>query len=464
MLARHVSGAEHQTLALARYLGLERRVTLLANDELAGLLAGDPFLRRYSAGLAVQRLGPAFPEQPARSLRGALSRGRLYLRLQQALGRALRALRPDVVHLVLAPTFFAYAPHFRRLPYPVVITLAGEMRYVRHFYGAGKRLAVRHAAARADALVVCSADELVNLAAVAPRAVSRATLIDNFTDVARFAPAAQKEPLVAFAARLHPEKGALLFVEAAARVRATHPAARFALMGRGEEDARRRRPAERPRTAGRRAAGLRHRPGAPLRPGERLRLLPAPRESGQLQPARGDGLRRRRGGDGRGADLADRRRAGRAPRRALARGPGRGHRRHAGRSAGDGRPGSGRPRARARRLRPGAVRGPPALRLRAGGAAPGGRHQPPWGGAPSSTSGGEVRPGPPAAKPSSGRPGACGGPRRRSAVPGERGEQERGARREHDQAEGQHHHHRQRQAGGRDEAVRLGRAARCSAG
>ncbi|HVG96693.1 MAG TPA: glycosyltransferase family 4 protein [Chloroflexota bacterium] len=237
MLARHVSGAEHQTLALARYLGLERRVTLLANDELAGLLAGDPFLRRYSAGLAVQRLGPAFPEPPARSLRGALSRGRLYLRLQQALGRALRALRPDVVHLVLAPTFFAYAPHFRRLPYPVVLTLAGEMRYVRHFYGAGKRLAVRHAAARADALVVCSADEMVNLAAVAPRAVSRATLIDNFTDVARFAPAAQKAPLVAFAARLHPEKGALLFVEAAARVRATHPAARFALMGRGEEDA-----------------------------------------------------------------------------------------------------------------------------------------------------------------------------------------------------------------------------------
>src|SRR5215213_4224008 len=237
MLARHVSGAEHQTLALSRYLGRERRVTLLANDELATLLTDDPFLRRYTAGLAVQRLGPAFPEQPARSAQGALARGRLYLRLQRALGRALSALRPDVVHLVLAPTFFAYAPYFRRLPYPVVITLAGEMRYVRHFYGAGKRLAVRHAAARADALVVCSADEMVNLAAVAPRAVSRATLIDNFTDVARFAPAAQKEPLVAFAARLHPEKGALLFVEAVARVRASHPGARFALMGRGEEDA-----------------------------------------------------------------------------------------------------------------------------------------------------------------------------------------------------------------------------------
>ena len=81
----------------------------------------------------------------------------------------------------------------------MVLTLAGEMRYVRHFYGAAKRLAVRYAVARADALVVCSADEMLNLAAVAPRAVSRAVLLDNFTDVARFAPAPHKEPLVAFA-------------------------------------------------------------------------------------------------------------------------------------------------------------------------------------------------------------------------------------------------------------------------
>jgi glycosyltransferase involved in cell wall biosynthesis len=61
-------------------------------------------------------------------------------------------------------------------------------------------------------------------------------VIDNFTDVARFAPAAAKEPLVTFAARLHPEKGALLFLDAAARVAAHAPQARFALMGRGEQE------------------------------------------------------------------------------------------------------------------------------------------------------------------------------------------------------------------------------------
>jgi glycosyltransferase involved in cell wall biosynthesis len=235
LLARHISGAEHQTLALCRYLGRQRRVTLLVNDELAARLATDPFLSRYTAGLSVQRLGPAFPQAPAGSVSGALRRARCYPALQRALGRALETLRPETVHLVLAPSFFAYAPFLGRLPYPVVLTLAGEMRYVRHFYGAAKRLAVRYAVARADALVVCSADEMLNLAAVAPRAVSRAVLLDNFTDVARFAPAPQKEPLVAFAARLHPEKGALLYLDAIAQVREAHPRARFALMGEGEE-------------------------------------------------------------------------------------------------------------------------------------------------------------------------------------------------------------------------------------
>ena len=183
----------------------------------------------------MQRLGPAFPAAPAGSVPGALRRARCYPALQRALGRALLALRPETVHLILAPSFFAYAPFLGRLPYPVVLTLAGEMRYVRHFYGAAKRLAVRYAVARADALVVCSADEMLNLAAVAPRAVSRAVLLDNFTDVARFAPAPRKEPLVTFAARLHPEKGALLYLDAIARVREAHPQARFALMGEGEE-------------------------------------------------------------------------------------------------------------------------------------------------------------------------------------------------------------------------------------
>jgi glycosyltransferase involved in cell wall biosynthesis len=242
MLAPFVSGAEHQTLALCRYLQQRCRVTLLVNDELARLLGADPFLRGYTAALAVEALGPAFPDEPARSTQGALRRARLYPALQVRLAGALRRLRPELVHLVLAPSFFAYLPLFRLLRLPTLLTLAGEMRYVRHFYGAAKKLAVRLAVRLADGLVACSADELANLAAVEPAHATRAVVLDNFTDVARWAPLAKDPQSVTFAARLHPEKAPLLFVEAAARVAQARPSARFALYGRGElEDEVRRR-------------------------------------------------------------------------------------------------------------------------------------------------------------------------------------------------------------------------------
>ena len=236
LLAPYASGAEHQTLALCRYLGRRCGVTLLTNDEFAALLHRDPFLRDYSAGLELVRLGPAFPGASARTLAGATARALAYPRLQVSLWRHLRALRPSLVHLVLAPSFFAYAPLFYALPLPVVVTLAGEMRYVRHFYGPAKRAAVLHAARRASALVVCSADELANLRLVAPHALPRATVLDNFTDVARFAPAAAKDPLVSYAARMHPEKGPLLFLAAAAQAARAVPSLAFAMMGKGDLD------------------------------------------------------------------------------------------------------------------------------------------------------------------------------------------------------------------------------------
>jgi glycosyltransferase involved in cell wall biosynthesis len=247
MLAPFASGAEHQTLALCRYLGTRTRVTLLTNDELADLLATDSFLRGYTAGLDVRRLGPAFPAATARTAGGLARRAALYPLLQRRALATLRALRPDLVHLVLAPSFFAYLPLFRLLPFPTVLTLAGEMRYVRHFYGPAKRLAVRYAVRQADALVACSADELANLAAVEPRHAARAIVLDNFTDVARWAPAAKDPALVTFAARLHPEKGALLFLDAAARVARDCPSARFQLFGRGDQE---REVAERVRALG----------------------------------------------------------------------------------------------------------------------------------------------------------------------------------------------------------------------
>jgi glycosyltransferase involved in cell wall biosynthesis len=149
----------------------------------------------------------------------------------------LRRRHPDLVHLVLAPSLFAYAPLFSLLPLPTVVSLAGEMRYVRHFYGPAKRRAVLYAVRRAGALVVCSADEMENLRVVAAKAAGKATVLDNFTDTARFAPAIEKELLVTFAARLHPEKGALLFLDAAAQVAGQVPDVRFALMGKGEQEA-----------------------------------------------------------------------------------------------------------------------------------------------------------------------------------------------------------------------------------
>lgn len=237
MLAPFVSGAEHQTLALCRYLQKQWRVTLLVNDELAQLLRTDGFLRDYTAPLTIETVGEAFPTASARTARGALRRAALYPRLQARLAGAVRRLKPDLVHLVLAPSFFAYLPLFRALGRPSVMTLAGEMRYVRHFYGAAKRLAVRGAVRQADSLIACSADELENLRAVEPAHAERAVVLDNFTDVARWAPGDKDAHLITFAARLHPEKGALLFVSAAAEVARTHPEARFALYGRGELEA-----------------------------------------------------------------------------------------------------------------------------------------------------------------------------------------------------------------------------------
>ncbi|MGI8423073.1 MAG: glycosyltransferase family 4 protein [Chloroflexota bacterium] len=234
MLAPFVSGAEHQTLALCRYLQQRCRVTLLVNDELGELLRSDPFLSAYTTALSIETVGKAFPAKFARSPVGALRRGALYPKLQLRLARSVRHRKPDLVHLMLAPSFFAYLPLFWMMGIPSVMTLAGEMRYVRHFYGAAKRLSVRAAVRMADGLIACSADELANLRAVEPAHAARATVLDNFTDVARWAPQRKDPNRVAYAARLHPEKAPILFVEAAAQVAESHPGARFALYGRGE--------------------------------------------------------------------------------------------------------------------------------------------------------------------------------------------------------------------------------------
>lgn len=243
MIARHASGAEHQTLALARTLSRVHDVCLFTSDEFAAVVQGDTFLRDYAAPVQIQALGTAFPASPATTVAGIVARALAYPRMQIRLRDALGAFQPDITHLVLSPSFFAYAPWFIRsnrglFRRPVtVVTLAGEARYAQHYYGSIKRLAVWWAARRATAVVACSADEAANLRALSPRDALRAKVIDNFTDVDRFRPGPTREPLVIFAARLHPEKGALRFIEAMAIVHRQRPDVRIALFGRGEEEA-----------------------------------------------------------------------------------------------------------------------------------------------------------------------------------------------------------------------------------
>ncbi len=235
-------------------------VTLLANDERPGswpAIHSSITLPPVSMSAPWARL----PARPGRDTpQGAPGAASCTPASQLATWQALRRLRPDVVHLVLAP-LFRLCPPCSTSSYPAVLTLSGEMRYARHFYGPTKR-AVRYAVTRADALVVCSADEMINLTAVAPRrwdAPRSWTTSPTSPALRPRAPSGQCGPgrpcpaPGGWAAPATPrrrsspvqgpwspsppactrEKGALLFLDAIARVHATWPDARFALMGRG---------------------------------------------------------------------------------------------------------------------------------------------------------------------------------------------------------------------------------------
>lgn len=244
LIAKAASGAEQQTLALARALQDYAEIMLLTSDEFGAVIQADPFLRSYCTGLSIETLGPAFPERSAATITGLIARVFAYPRLQWRLRQSLKRFHPDLVHLILVPSFFAFAPWLLLGERPgrrrtaTVVTLAGEARYVRYFYGWAKRLAVRWAMARATALIACSADELTNVRVIAPHVASRVRVIDNFTDTDRFHPGPARERLVLFAARLHPEKGALLFVEAMVIVHRAVPDARILLFGQGEDATR----------------------------------------------------------------------------------------------------------------------------------------------------------------------------------------------------------------------------------
>ncbi len=285
-LAPYLSGAEHQTLALTQHLSRRCRVSLLVADETAAVIRRERWLRCSLAAVSIVSLGPAFAPLPLH--RRLLA----FAQLQRAALRYLQDTKPQVVHLLLLPTFWLYAPLFYNLRFPTVVTMAGELRYARlRFYCRVRRAILRHAAWHADAIIACSSDERLALRRMGWDRGAHVVTLDNFTDPERFRPplaagddrlhdaigevgaqhaaplqvptgtaagndtpglhnpmetggtapassavqaGAAKEPLVTWAGRLHYEKNPELFVEAAALIHQCCPGARFALFGQGE--------------------------------------------------------------------------------------------------------------------------------------------------------------------------------------------------------------------------------------
>ena len=248
-LAPYLSGAEHQTLALAQHLSRRCRVSLLVADETAAVIRRERWLRRSLAAVSLVSLGPAFAPLPLH--RRLLA----FTRLQSRTLRYLQNTQPQVVHLLLLPTFWLYAPLFYNLRFPTVVTMAGELRYARlRFYSRVRRAILRHATWHADAIIACSNDERLALSRMGWDRGAHVVTLDNFTDPERFRPLpaagrgargqgpaskgpgsdASKEPLVTWAGRLHYEKNPELFVEAAALIHQYCPGARLALYGQGE--------------------------------------------------------------------------------------------------------------------------------------------------------------------------------------------------------------------------------------
>ena len=248
-LAPYLSGAEHQTLALAQHLSRRCRVSLLVADETAAVIRRERWLRRSLAAVSLVSLGPAFAPLPLH--RRLLA----FTRLQSRTLRYLRDTQPQVVHLLLLPTFWLYAPLFYNLRFPTVVTMAGELRYARlRFYSRVRRAILRHATWHADAIIACSNDERLALRRMDWDRGAHVVTLDNFTDPERFRPLpaagrgargrgaaskgpgsdASKGPLVTWAGRLHYEKNPELFVEAAALIHQYCPGVRLALYGQGE--------------------------------------------------------------------------------------------------------------------------------------------------------------------------------------------------------------------------------------
>ncbi|GAA2895308.1 glycosyltransferase [Streptosporangium fragile] len=226
-----MGGTQRQLSLLARELrgrGVEVHVLLLSKDG-----PHEPELR--AAGVGVHHLG--FTRRPPRP-RAAAENARAFARLVGL----LRRLRPDVLHAFLREGYVLGAPAARLAGVPVTVAgrrnqsrLERRRRWLRPLEGA-LNLIVDHVAVNAAAL----AEDAHTADGVPTRKLS---VIYNGLPAPAFDPVEPEQvdtafPVVVCVARLSPEKGHRVLVEAAADLARRGRPCTFVLVGDGPERGR----------------------------------------------------------------------------------------------------------------------------------------------------------------------------------------------------------------------------------
>ncbi len=177
----------------------------------------DPFRELAGGSVAVEAYPPGLESGPApRALR--------YLR------RRLRKLAPDVVHVTDAWSVGMLAASLARVPRVLVTHHTPELPRGDNFVGRGLwRLAW---ATRPDVIYTSASDRNLEKRRL------RSHVVPLGIDVERFANASPAPPaegrLVGNVARLAPQKGQRVLLDAAPAVLARHPDVRFVFVGEGE--------------------------------------------------------------------------------------------------------------------------------------------------------------------------------------------------------------------------------------
>lgn len=219
-----VSGAEHSILELASGLIEAGHSAAVAcpPGRFADLAA--------TRGLEVTSL--RFPAMSFRRDVRMLARASVALsRGARDLRRAVRALRPDIVHANSVRAGLLAGPALAGLPTPLIVHVRDRLPD-----SAAGRLAGLAATMPARAVLANSA---FTVAGLPPRARAKTCVIDNPVDVRRFQAGGARQrsgagdsgPLLAVVGQITPWKRQHLAIEALARLLPAHPGARLVIAG-----------------------------------------------------------------------------------------------------------------------------------------------------------------------------------------------------------------------------------------